>query len=60
MDNEAEVAVLLSELQPILTRLDQLALHQAGAHVSVAVHCLIAETPVRPFLQPQTGSRGRG
>lgn len=57
MRDEAEVAVLRSELQAILTRLDQLALHQAGAHVSMAVHCLTPEASERISMQPQTASR---
>jgi len=49
------------ELTRLLARLDQLDLHQAGAHLSMAVHCLEdsaidGDTPSAP---PDRGRRRR-
>lgn len=38
--DEASLAAVRDDLETVLDRLDQLGLHQAGAHVSMAVHCL--------------------
>lgn len=40
LHKDANVDEVRSELLDILERLDQLDLYQAGAHLTMAIHCL--------------------
>lgn len=55
LHDDHRVKAVRSELLDILERLDELELHQAGAHLSMAIHCLEPgsfDCPAPPLAEP--------
>ena len=55
-EDQVTVAAIRSELLDVLERLDELGLSLAGAHLSMAIHCL---RPDAFDCAPPPGSTGR-
>lgn len=56
LEHDQPMAELRSELSRILECLDELCLHQAAAHLSMAIHCLEASSGLPSQVAARAGA----